>query len=134
MTSAPDNDTGWYSDDAATFGDRITGAREAVGLSQEDLARRLGVKLKTIRAWEDDLAEPRANRLQMLAGLLNVSIMWLLTGKGDGVDPPEDAQALPPDVVALLAEIRQIKGEFARNAERLGRLEKRLRMVLGTQS
>jgi len=131
---ASDSEDGWYSAESSTFGDRLAGAREAAGMSQTDLAKRLGVKVKTVGSWENDLLEPRANRLQMLAGLLNVSIMWLLTGKGDGVDPPEDAQALPPDVVALLAEIRQIKGEFARNAERLGRLEKRLRMVLGTQS
>ena len=60
---------GWFSDETATFGDRLAGAREAQGLSQEDLARRLGVRLKTIQAWEDDLSEPRANRLQMMADI-----------------------------------------------------------------
>lgn len=79
---------GWYDADTATLGDRITGAREAAGLSQPELARRLGVRLATVRAWEDDQAEPRANKLQMLAGLLGVSIMWLLTGTGDGLDGP----------------------------------------------
>ena len=64
--------TDWYGPDAATFGDRIAAAREAAGMGQEKLARRLGVKLKTLHGWENDLAEPRANKLQMLAGLLNV--------------------------------------------------------------
>jgi ribosome-binding protein aMBF1 (putative translation factor) len=68
---------GWYDADTTTFGDRMTGAREAAGLSQAELAKRLGVKVKTIRAWENDRSEPRANRLQMLAGILGVSIMWL---------------------------------------------------------
>jgi len=126
MTSAPDNDTGWYSDDAATFGDRITGAREAVGLSQEDLARRLGVKLKTIRAWEDDLAEPRANKLQMLAGLLNVSIRWLLTGEGDGLTAPDEAE-IPAEITALLTELRDVKSQLIRTSERIALIEKRLR-------
>ncbi len=126
MTSAPDNDTDWYSDDAATFGDRITGAREAVGLSQEDLARRLGVKLKTIRAWENDLAEPRANKLQMLAGLLNVSIRWLLTGEGDGLSSPEEAD-VPAEITALLTELRDVKSQLIRTAERVALIEKKLR-------
>ncbi len=126
MTSAPDNDTGWYSDDAATFGDRITGAREAVGLSQEDLARRLGVKLKTIRAWENDLAEPRANKLQMLAGLLNVSIRWLLTGEGDGLSSPDEAD-VPAEITALLTELRDVKSQLIRTAERVALIEKKLR-------
>jgi transcriptional regulator with XRE-family HTH domain len=37
-------------------------------MSQADLARKLGVKLKTDpQNWENDLAEPRANKLQMLS-------------------------------------------------------------------
>ena len=125
-----DTETSWFAEEAATFGDRVAGAREAVGLSQEDLARRLGVKLKTVQGWENDLSEPRANKLQMLAGVLNVSIMWLLTGEGQGLDAPDDS-AIDQDVTALLAEIRQIKVHLGRTAEQLGRLEKRLRLQLG---
>lgn len=121
----------WYSDDTATFGDRMAGAREALGLTQSELAKRLGVKVKTLRAWEEDLEEPRANRLQMLAGLLNVSIMWLLTGEGDGLEAPGGGEApLPADLSALLTELRQLRAEMDRSADRLGLLEKRLRVIL----
>ena len=126
---------GWYSEETATFGDRLAGAREAAGLSRKDLARRLGVKLKTLAAWEDDLAEPRANKLQMLAGLLNVSLSWLLTGQGEGVAAPDEApdQASAPDLQAALIEIRALRAEMLAGAERLGRLEKKLRgSVAGT--
>ncbi len=120
----------WYSEDKATFGDRLAGAREAAGLSQTELARRLGVKEKTIHAWEDDLSEPRANRLQMLAGLLNVSLMWLLTGKGDGVpSPEEDRPEVPEDMEALLTDLRLMRAEMARMGERIGVMEKRLRRL-----
>ena len=85
--------SGWYSEDAATFGDRVAGAREAINMSQEELARRLGVKLKTVHGWENDMSEPRANKLQMLAGVLNVSIMWLINGEGEGVDGPDEESA-----------------------------------------
>lgn len=128
MTTTPDTGTGWYSEEAATFGDRITAAREAVGLSQEDLAARLGVRLRTIRAWEDDLAEPRANKLQMLAGLLNVSIRWLLTGEGDGVPAPGAAE-VPAEITALLAELRDVKSQLVRTAESLAVIETKLRMA-----
>lgn len=121
---------GWYDADTATLGDRINGAREAAGLSQTELARRLGVRLATIRAWEDDQADPRANKLQMLAGLLGVSIMWLLTGKGDGLDSPAQNAPLPDDLLALLAELRQMRLDQARMADRMGRLDKRLRLAL----
>lgn len=130
MTTDVELGPGWYDADTATLGDRITGAREASGLSQSELARRLGVKLATIRTWENDQAEPRANKLQMLAGMLGVSIMWLLTGAGDGLEGPEETTKLPDDVVALLGELRQTRLEQTRLADRLGRLEKRLRLAL----
>jgi transcriptional regulator with XRE-family HTH domain len=130
MSDANAESTDWYSNEIATFGDRVAGAREALGLSQADLARRLGVKLRTVRGWEDDLSEPRANKLQMLAGLLNVSIMWLLNGEGDGLDAPGEEAMLPSDVRAMLTEIRQVKAEMSAMADRLGLLEKRLRATL----
>lgn len=124
------NPIDWFSDDAATFGDRMAAARELTGLSQEDLAARLGVKDKTIKAWENDTAEPRANKLQMLAGVLNVSMRWLLTGEGEGVTAPEDQVELSADISALLAEMRELRGQAAALADRIGRLEKRLRVAL----
>ena len=130
MTTEVEHGPGWYDGDTATLGDRITGAREASGLSQSELARRLGVKLATIRTWENDQAEPRANKLQMLAGMLGVSIMWLLTGKGYGLDSPAQNAPLPDDLLALLAELRQMRLDQARMADRMGRLDKRLRLAL----
>lgn len=122
--------SGWYSAESATFGDRMAGAREAMNMTQNELSKRIGVKLKTIRSWEDDLEEPRANKLQMLAGLLNVSMMWLLNGEGDGLDGPTDEMALAPEVTELLTELRNLKSQVAQTANRLGLLEKRLRTVL----
>ena len=121
---------GWFDPEATTFGDRVAGARELAGMSQKDLARRLGVKLKTLKAWEDDLSEPRANRLSMMAGVLNVSIMWLLTGEGEGLSAPEDEAPITPEVNDLLVEIRDLKAQIAASADRLGRLEKKLRLTL----
>lgn len=123
-------DQGYFSEEHATFGDRLTAAREALGLTQAELAGKLGVKLKTLRAWEDDISEPRANRLQMLAGILNVSITWLITGSGDGLYGPPDAH---PTVSGsdLMVELRAIRTQQAQLADRLAHFEKALTRQLG---
>ena len=125
---------GYYGDDSATFGDRVAAAREHVGLSQAQLARRLGVKAQTVANWEADRAEPRANKLQMLAGLLNVSMVWLMTGSGEGVAAPEEVEAADRALHGLVTEIRETRMQQTRLAERLARLEKRLRAIADAQS
>ena len=121
-----------WGEDVSTFGDRLARARDAAGMEQKQLARRLGVKLSTIRNWEDDRSEPRANRLQMLTGMLGVSIVWLLTGEGDG-GPNESSEGIAEDAdtAALLAELRELRLAQNKLAERAGRIEKRLRTMLG---
>ena len=86
----------------------------------------LGVKTATLRNWEDDLSEPRANRLNMLCGILGVSLRWLLTGEGEGVTAPDDA-APPADIADLLTDLRAVRMEIAQSNEKLARIEKRLR-------
>jgi len=124
------DETDWYGPDAATFGDRLAGAREAAGMTQAQMARRLGVKKATIISWENDLSEPRANRLSMMAGMINVSIMWLLTGEGEGMDAPFELGEDALDLAGAVAELRAIRGEMRANAERAARLEKKLRQML----
>lgn len=120
----------YFGNETATFGDRVAAAREGAGLGQADFARRLGVKLKTVEAWENDLAEPRANKLQMTAGMLNVSIRWLLTGEGEGVPDPEASPPVSVGVNDILLELRAIRVDQVRLTDRLGQIEKRLRAAL----
>lgn len=127
--------TDWYGPDAATFGDRVAAAREMAGMTQAVLAKRLGVRLATLRSWENDLSEPRANRLSMLGGLLGVSMMWLINGEGEGIEPPLDDAAQQDaaqqnDMQTILTEMRALRSEMLRNAEGMGRLEKRMRRLM----
>lgn len=119
-------DINWFSNETATFGDRVAAAREARQMSQKTLAKRLGVALKTIEGWENDLSEPRANKLTMLSGVLNVSMPWLLTGEGAGVEI-ESLEVEDPETAELLGELRVIRSEMLRTAERLAVIEKRLK-------
>lgn len=120
----------WYSEDVATFGDRLEAARTAAGLTQDELARRLGVRDTTVRAWEADKVEPRANRLQMLAGMLNVSLRWLLTGEGDGVDAPDVAEPLTLNAQLALADMARLRAQMITLSQEMLRLERGLRAQL----
>lgn len=68
----------------STLGSRIEQARDAKQYSPRQLARRIGVKPETLENWERDRSEPRADKLMKLAGILQVPMVWLLTG-----DTPE---------------------------------------------
>ena len=119
-----------YSEGAATFGDRLALARESQNLTQEQLAKRLGLRVQTIRNWEFDRSAPRANRLQMIAGFLNVSMIWLLTGEGEGGPALRGAaNTVSAELAALLGDIRDIRLANIKANDRLAKLEKRLRQM-----
>ncbi len=119
-----------FTEDAATLGDRLALARDRQGLTQAQLARRLGLRVQTIRNWENDRSEPRANKLQMLAGILNVSMVWLLTGEGAGAPHAAvETENAPLELSEALSEIRDLRLLQNQIADRLARLEKRLRTL-----
>ena len=118
----------WYGPDKATFGDRLVAAREKANLSQQDLAKRLGVKNSTIKSWENDNSEPRANRLSMLAGLLNVSITWLISAEGSGVEAPEKSDEMSNDLLDALTELTALRVNLLNNVDRINNIEKKLKV------
>jgi ribosome-binding protein aMBF1 (putative translation factor) len=120
----------YYGEDVATLGDRIVAAREAKEFSQEDLSRRLGVKLNTVQSWESDHAEPRGNKAQMLSGVIGVTIMWLLTGEGDGAPEPRTDDGKPTTLKDVLDDIRKLNSELSQQVCKLSSLEKRLRRAV----
>ena len=64
-----------------------------------------------------------------MAVLLNVSLLWLLSGEGEGPDGPTVGD-LSPDINEMLTEIRDIRAQLSLSTDRLGRLEKNLRSKL----
>ena len=121
----------YYSEEYATFGDRLCAARENADLSQTGLASRLGVKTKTIQAWEDDSSEPRANKLVMVSALLNVSMVWLMSGLGSGVEPPQEkVKFLDADLSKILVEFQDLRYEAMKLQNKINKLEKNVRQKL----
>lgn len=105
-----------------TIGGRICTGRETIGLSTAQLARRLGVKTSTLAGWETDRAEPRSNKLVMLAALLNVSPTWLLTGVGESPSMTAD----PTELETLRASVGELREQALQLADRLDQLSERI--------
>jgi transcriptional regulator with XRE-family HTH domain len=61
-----------------TLGDRIRHARERVGLSQIELAQRIGLSKNAMNNIETGDADPRASRIVAIAQVLGVSTDALL--------------------------------------------------------
>ncbi len=60
-------------------GDRIKAARQAKGLSQEQLGEKLGVSFQAVSTWEQGKFLPDAERLPELAKVLDLSLDSLLS-------------------------------------------------------
>ena len=72
------------------IGENIRRFREALGISQEELAHRTGVHSNTIARWERAEVSPRGTSLTKLAQGLGISPAELFTGE---TDTPERAPA-----------------------------------------
>ena len=61
-----------------TFGEKLKEARLKAGYSQEELSQRLSVSRSAVAKWETDKGMPDVANLKALAGLLDVSVDYLL--------------------------------------------------------
>jgi len=111
-----------HSGSADTLGGRIVYAREAQELTTSQLARRLGIKTETLHDWETDRAEPRSNRLLTLAGMLNVSPTWLLTGAGEA---PIDTLT-ETEMMHIRDSVERMREQVMTVVDELEQLQKRL--------
>ncbi len=95
------------------LGERIIHARKAKGIGQEELAELIGVKKSTLVKWETDRSSPRINRINQMAGILGVSVVWLLAGDESmpDVDPPSlnETMMLENKLDAAEAVLDQLK-------------------------
>lgn len=94
---------------------RIKERRRAVGLSQKQLAERLGISDMTVRRWETTSRKPDANLLPDLANLLGTSINYLLLGTDDPTRA--DASSIQGDKAQASADTPQT--EAAQDLDRL---------------
>lgn len=68
---------------------KLKSKRTALGLSQRELAKKVGVTGTSISQWEREENIPKGASLFKLAEVLEVSIEWLTNGKLELKHPPE---------------------------------------------
>ena len=115
-----DGRPGALDDDARQIGIRLREARDAAGLSALELADHLGVKASTIDRWESGERSPRGQRVIKLAGILGVSLSWILVGRG--VEP----SGSDSDLVQLRAELRLARDRLDDVVSELAVIDQRL--------
>lgn len=69
------------------FGNRIYMLRKASGLSQADVANRVGVTNKAVSRWENGASKPSTNVLRKLSDLFSISVEELLSLKEENTMP-----------------------------------------------
>ncbi|MCK3777798.1 helix-turn-helix domain-containing protein [Ensifer sesbaniae] len=111
--------------DGDTLGGRIWRARDAANLSTKDLADQLGVRAETVSAWERDRAEPRTNRLFLLAGVLGVTPAWLIAGLGKA----PDSDACDDERDGLREQLALVKKLHEQTGKAIAALEMELNRV-----
>lgn len=78
---------------ARSIGERIRQARKERGLSQADLASRLGVSQPSVANWESGVHDPRRLVLAKLADILQTPLDWLAAGDRSTVESDKHAAA-----------------------------------------
>ena len=77
-----------------TLGKRIAALRKEKGMTQEELAEKLGVSPQAISKWENGQSCPDISLLPRLAAIFGVTTDLLLTGEQETTPP---VQMLPPE-------------------------------------
>jgi transcriptional regulator with XRE-family HTH domain len=66
--------------DIVNRGERFRNAREQAGMTQEDLARAVGVTPQAVSSWESGKVAPRNGTVRAVAAVLGASTAWLMFG------------------------------------------------------
>lgn len=81
-------------EDLGGVGGRLQTLREANGLYQEELAKKLNVSRACVSSWERNRTEPSLNQICDIAKLFNVNVGYLVTGYDEAPSQTEDVRAI----------------------------------------
>ncbi|MCL6443370.1 MAG: helix-turn-helix domain-containing protein [Alicyclobacillus sp.] len=115
-----------------SFGDRLRERREAMGWTQEDLARRIGVDRTVISAYEARGKIPRQERLNAICDALNTSIDYLME-RTDNPEPHPMSRSAEQERISISPEEQEILEELKKEAafyDFLGADEERKRQII----
>lgn len=69
-----------------SLGEKLLDLRKKAGLSQEEVADKLGVSRQTVSKWETDQTVPELIKAKLLCQLYNISYDYLISGSPLGGD------------------------------------------------
>ena len=97
-----------------TIGNRISKYRKEKGMTQEELAGKLGVSSQAVSKWENDASCPDISLLPELCRILGISTDELLTGNTNEVRlvPVEQRKSL--DELTLRVRVNSAEGDKIR--------------------
>lgn len=97
-----------------TIGNRIQKYRKEKGLTQEELAAKLGVSSQAVSKWENDASCPDISLLPQLCRALGITTDELLTGRNDEVRllPADQRKSL--DELTLRVKVDSAQGDKVR--------------------
>lgn len=97
-----------------SIGNRIQKFRKEKGLTQEELAEKLGVSAQAVSKWENDVSCPDITLLPQLCRVLGISADELLSGKNDTVMLVPPAQRKSLDELILRIRLNSADGDRVR--------------------
>lgn len=93
-----------------TFSEKLLELRRREGLSQEQLADRLGVTRQSVSKWESGTAAPELSKLVALSDLFGVSVDYLVKDRLE--EPERPAPEASPSTAKLEEQVEEITRYF----------------------
>lgn len=90
---------------------RLVALRKENGLSQEELAAKLGISRQAVSKWERAESSPDTDNLIALARLYNVSLDAVLSLDTEGLEDAQFAQSVKQDTAAKQATVPPAQAE-----------------------
>ena len=94
-----------------TIGNRIQKFRKENGLTQEELAEKLGVSAQAVSKWENDASCPDISLLPQLCRILGITTDELLSGKTETVTLVPTAQRKGLDELTMRIRVNNSEGD-----------------------
>lgn len=92
-------------------GKRVRHRRWMVGMTQQQLAERVGIKFQQIQKYETGMNRISASRLWDIANALTVPVSFFFEGLGEGENQAQ--QTLPGDILADKEALELVRSYYA---------------------
>ena len=95
-------------------GKRVRQRRWMVGMTQQQLAEKVGIKFQQIQKYETGMNRVSASRLWDISDALGVSISFFFEGLNKKEDPASDAKsAIPGDILADKEALELVRSYYS---------------------